>query len=107
MNHIFIFVNICWLVYLVDKVLVSRVVGGDDGEYVPIILLHDVQHDRGLLLDGRSKLEKHGVVVLETREPINKQGHESYSARDKTGKMIMEHVQLLRGLRNEHSLVCS
>lgn len=71
-------------IYLVDKVLVARVVSGDDGEDVPVILLHDVQHDRGLLLDGWTKLEKHGVVVLETRdtEPIRKQGHESYSMRE-------------------------
>lgn len=67
------------LLYLVDKVLVARVVRGDYGEDVPVILLHDVQHDGGLLLDGRTELEKHGVVVLETRgkEPISKQGHES------------------------------
>lgn len=71
-------------IYLVDKVLVARVVRGDNGEDVPVILLHDVQHDRGLLLDGRTKLEKHGVVVLETgdTEPISKQGHESYSIRE-------------------------
>lgn len=70
-------------IYLIDKVLVARVVRGDYGEDVPVILLHDVQHDGGLLLDGRTKLEKHGVVVLETRdtEPISKQGHESYSMR--------------------------
>lgn len=62
------------LIYLVDKVLVTRVIRGDNGKDVPVILLHNVQHDRGLLLDGWSKLEKHGVVVLETRytEPISK-----------------------------------
>lgn len=61
-------------IYLVDKVLVARVVRGDHGEDVPVILLHDVQHDGGLLLNGWTKLEKHGVVVLETRntEPISK-----------------------------------
>lgn len=65
-------VYIC--VYLVDKVLVTRVVRGDYGEDVPVILLHDVQHDGGLLLNGWTKLEKHGVVVLQTRdaEPISK-----------------------------------
>lgn len=73
----------CVFIYLIDKVLVTRVVGGDYGEDVPVILLHDVQHDGGLLLDGRTKLEKHGVIVLETRnmEPISKQGHESYIMR--------------------------
>lgn len=87
-------------VYLVDKVLVARVVRGDNGEDVPVILLHDVQHDGGLLLDGRAKLEKHGVVVLETRDtqPISKQGHESFSVRGELegrAQMIMERVQLL------------
>lgn len=81
--YVFIRVSGC-VIYLVDKVLVARVVRGDYGEDVPVILLHDVQHDLGLLLDRRTKLEKHGVVVLETREtePISKQGHESYSMRE-------------------------
>lgn len=73
MNISNIIVNLFFSVffYLVDKVLVAGVVGGDDGEYVPVILLHDVQHDRGLLLDGWSELEKHGVVILESREKKN------------------------------------
>lgn len=77
-------VCMCVFIYLVDKVLVAGVVRGDYGEDVPVILLHDVQHDGGLLLDGWTELEKHGVVVLETRdmEPISKQGHESYSMRE-------------------------
>ena len=83
MTHIKACVHV--FIYLVDKVLVARIVRGDYGEDVQVILLHDVQHDRGLLLDGRTKLEKHGVVVLETRdteEPISKQGHDSYSMRE-------------------------
>jgi len=55
------------------KVLVSRVVGGDDGEYVPVILLHYVKHDRGLLLYRGTKLEEHGMVIL---QEIKKQMHE-------------------------------
>ena len=86
-------------IYLVDKVLVARVVCGDNGEDVPVILLHDVQHDGGLLLDGRTELEKHGVVVLETKEkePISKRCHESLSTREKLegrAAMIVERVQL-------------
>lgn len=79
--YVFIKVSVYVFIYLVDKVLVARVVCGDYGEDVPVILLHDIQHDGGLLLDGWTKLEKHGVVVLETRdtEPISKQGHDSYS----------------------------
>jgi len=71
-------------IYLVDKVLVTGVVSGDYRKDVPVILLHNVQHDRGLLLDGWAELEEHGVVVLETRdtELIRKQGHESFSMRD-------------------------
>lgn len=49
----------------IDKVLVSRVVCGDDGEYVPVIFLHYVKHDRGLLLYRGSKLEEHGMVILQ------------------------------------------
>lgn len=52
--------------YLGDKVLVAGVVGGDDGEDVPVVLLHDVEDDRRLLLDGGAELKEHGVVVLET-----------------------------------------
>lgn len=48
--YVFIRVSGC-VIYLVDKVLVARVVRGDYGEDVPVILLHDVQHDLGLLLD--------------------------------------------------------
>lgn len=73
-TQVFIKVSLYVFIYLVDKVLVARVVRGDHGEDVPVILLHDVQHDGGLLLNGWTKLEKHGVVVLETRntEPISK-----------------------------------
>lgn len=54
--------------YLGDKVLVTRVVGGDDGEDVPVVLLHDVQDDGRLLFDGRAELKEHGVVVLDVRQ---------------------------------------
>lgn len=70
--------------YLVDKVLVPGVVCGDDRENVPVILLHNVQHDGRLLLDGGAKLEEHGVVILETREmgPISKEGHKTHLGRE-------------------------
>lgn len=54
--------------YLGDEVLVTRVVRCDDGEDVPVVLLHDVQDDRSLLLNGGAKLKEHGVVVLATAE---------------------------------------
>lgn len=54
--------------YLGDEVLVARVVRGDDGEDVPVVFLHDVKYDRGLLLDGGAKLKEHGVVVLKMTE---------------------------------------
>lgn len=59
--------------YLGDKVLVTWVVRGDDGEDVPVVFLHDVQHDRSLLLDGGAKLKEHGVVILKMTEK-NKRG---------------------------------
>lgn len=70
--------------YLVDKVLVPGVVCGDDRENVPVILLHNVQHDGRLLLDGGAKLEEHGVVILETREmgPISKEGHKTHLGKE-------------------------
>lgn len=52
--------------YLGNKVLVSRVIGGNYGEDVPVIFLHDVEHDRCLLLDGGAELKEHGVVILHT-----------------------------------------
>lgn len=54
--------------YLGDKVLVTGVVRGDDGEDVPVIFLHDVEYDRCLLLDGWPKLKEHGVVILKMTE---------------------------------------
>lgn len=59
----YLVVRVC-IGYLGDKVQVSGVVCGDDGEDVPVVLLHDVEHDRGLLLDGRAELEEHRVVIL-------------------------------------------
>lgn len=52
----------------VDEVLVPWVVGSDDREDVPIVLLHDVEHDGRLLLYRRPKLEEHGVVILPSRK---------------------------------------
>ena len=60
--------------YLGNKVLIARVVGGDDGEDVPVVLLHDVEHDRGLLLNGWAELEKHGVVILRGKDKDSKVG---------------------------------
>lgn len=54
--------------YLGDKVLVTWVVRGDDGEDVPVVFLHDVENDRSLLLDGGAKLKEHGVVILKEAE---------------------------------------
>ena len=47
-----------------DEVSVAREDGGDQGEDMPVIVLHDLQHDRGLLLDGSSKLEERGCRIL-------------------------------------------
>lgn len=59
-------------IYLSNKVLVAGVVCGDDGEDVPVVLLHDVEHDGRLLLDGGSELKEHGVIVLQkdTQESV-------------------------------------
>lgn len=50
--------------YLGNKVLVTGVVCGNYGEDVPVIFLHDVEHDGRLLLDGGPELKEHGAVVL-------------------------------------------
>ena len=42
----------------VDELLVPWELGGDDGEDVPVVLLHDVEHQQRLLLDGSPKLEE-------------------------------------------------
>lgn len=54
----------------VDEVLVPRVVGGDDGEDIPVVLLHDVEHDGSLLLYRWPELEEHGVVILLNRTKV-------------------------------------
>lgn len=41
-----------------DEIPVAREDGGHQGEDMPVVILHDLQHDCGLLLDGRSKLEE-------------------------------------------------
>lgn len=64
----------------IDKVLVSRIVGGDDGEYVPVIFLHYVKHDRGLLFYRGTKLEEHGMVIL---QEIKKHMHEKNTEESK------------------------
>ena len=56
-----------------DEVPVAREDGGHQGEDMPVVILHDLQHDRGLLLDGRSKLEEGRCRVLPTgRQKANR-----------------------------------
>lgn len=62
--------------YLGDKVLVPRVVRGDDGEDVPVVLLHDVQHEQSLLLDGGTELEERGLHVLRRKKPGQDRGEQ-------------------------------
>ena len=54
--------------YLGDEVLITRGVGGDDGEDVPVVFLHDVEDYRRLLLDGGPELKEHGVVILQKKK---------------------------------------
>lgn len=70
--------------YLGDEVLVTGVVRCDDGEDVPVVLLHDVQDDRSLLLDGGAKLKEHGVVVLAITEK-QRQSENGYATAYDTG----------------------
>lgn len=58
--------------YLGNKVLVTWVVCGDDGEDVPVVFLHDVEHDRSLLLYGGAELKEHGVVILKTERETHR-----------------------------------
>lgn len=70
-------ISISTFLYLVDKILVARVICCDNGKDVPVILLHDIKHDRRLLFNGWAKLEKHGMVILKNRNKgqINKLSH--------------------------------
>lgn len=52
----------------VDELLVAGELGRDDGEDVPVVLLHDVQHQQRLLLDGGSELEERGLHILGEQE---------------------------------------
>ena len=49
----------------IDEVSISREGGGHQGKHVPVIILHDLQHDNGFLLDGSPKLEERGHHILE------------------------------------------
>lgn len=71
----YLFLSLWKSCYLGDKVLVAGVVGGDNGEDVPVVLLHDVEDDRRLLLDGGTELKEHGVVVLETHTEKHTHGY--------------------------------
>lgn len=47
-----------------DEVLVPGELGSDDREDVPVVLLHDGQHQQSFLLQGRAKLEERGLLIL-------------------------------------------
>lgn len=48
----------------VDELLVAGELGRDNGEDVPVVFLHDVQHQQGLLLDRGTELEERGLHIL-------------------------------------------
>lgn len=52
----------------VDELLVAGELGRDDGEDVPVVLLHDVQHQQRLLLDGGPELEERRLHILVEQE---------------------------------------
>lgn len=52
----------------VNKLLVAGELGRDDGEDVPVVLLHDVQHQQRLLLDGGTELEERRLYILVEQE---------------------------------------
>ena len=56
-----------------DEVPVAREDGGHQREDMPVVILHDLQHDRGLLLDGCSKLEEGRRRILPRGEKKAKQ----------------------------------
>lgn len=58
----------------VDELLVAGELGRDDGEDVPVVLLHDVQHQQRLLLDGGSELEERRLHILVERETGEEEG---------------------------------
>lgn len=58
----------------VDELLVAGELGRDDGEDVPVVLLHDVQHQQRLLLDGGSELEERRLHILRGKGVVEGEG---------------------------------
>lgn len=61
----------------VDELLVARKLRRDDREDVPVVLLHDVQHQQRLLLDGGAKLEERRLHVLKKEGRKEGEGEET------------------------------
>lgn len=47
-----------------DKILVPRELGSDNRKDVPVILLHDGQHQQSFLLQSCTELEERGLLIL-------------------------------------------
>lgn len=48
-----------------DKFLVPRELGSDDRKNMPVILLHNGKHEQCFLLQGGTKLEERGLLILQ------------------------------------------
>lgn len=48
-----------------DEVLVPRELGSDDRKNMPVILLHDGEHEQSLLLQSCAELEERGLFILQ------------------------------------------
>lgn len=47
-----------------NKFLVPGKLGSDNRKNVPVILLHDAEHEQRFLLQRRTKLEERGLLIL-------------------------------------------
>jgi len=48
-----------------DEVLVPGELGSDDRKNVPVVLLHDGEHEQSLLLQSGAELEERGLLILQ------------------------------------------
>ena len=48
-----------------DEVLIPWELRRNDGKNMPVVLLHDSEHEQSLLLQGCTKLEESGLLILQ------------------------------------------
>lgn len=48
-----------------DEILVPGELGSDDRKNMPVVLLHDGEHEQSLLLQRGTELEERGLLILQ------------------------------------------